>query len=339
MNSISTNSSEPLTSNQLLEIMEGCDYPHRLADILRRTFEKKKNHVHITGTNSLVSISYLLSNTLYNNINHLSNIIIVDSLDQADLLAKQLRFFRPDFYVHMLPSFDVSPYSGLYPSPSTSWMRCDFLYWASHNDSLKFQQEKHVFIATVAGLLQKTAPFYNFHKRCQLFKTGSELPDKLAHYFNSLGYQSAPLVEDKGQYSIRGGIVDIFSTAEKTPIRLELFGDQIESIRTFSHQTQLSLDKKDHFHLAPVYEFELSDENLDATTQLFSESPSRIVVSFAEENLDSVKEIVGECPFQIIGKVSGDSLKIIVNEAESVSAKIDELQNAWKNSLENQLET
>jgi hypothetical protein len=140
MSSNSTNSNAPLTSDQLMKIMEGCDYPHRLADILRRAFEKKKNHVHITGTNSLISISYLLSNTLYNNINHLSNLVVVDSLEQADQLAKQLRFFRPDFSVHILPSFDVSPYSGLYPSPATSWLRCDFLYWASHNDSLKFNK-------------------------------------------------------------------------------------------------------------------------------------------------------------------------------------------------------
>ncbi|MBC7457777.1 MAG: hypothetical protein H7235_05830, partial [Bdellovibrionaceae bacterium] len=288
MSSTSINSNESLTSQQLIQIMAGCDYPHRLADILRRAFEKNKNHIHITGTNSLISISYLLSNTLYNNINNLSNIVIVDSLERADTLAKQLRYFRPDFNVHILPSFDVSPYSGLYPSPSTSWMRCDFLYWASHNDSLKFQQEKHIFIATVAGLLQKTAPFYNFHKRCQLFKTGAELPGKLAQYFNSLGYQPAPLVEDKGQYSIRGGIVDIFSTAERTPIRLELFGDQIESIRTFSHQTQLSLYKKDHFHLAPVYEFELSDENLESVLQRYRKQLEGRTVDMAEKE-DSLR--------------------------------------------------
>lgn len=290
MSSTSTNSSETLTSADLIQIMEGCEYPHRLADILRRAFDKKKKNVHITGTNSLISVSYLLSNTLYNNINHLSNVVVVDSLEQADRLAKQLSFFRPDFQVHILPSFDVSPYSGLYPSPSVSWMRCDFLYWASHNDSLKFQQEKHLFIVTVAGLLQKTAPFYNFHKRCHMFKVGSELPEKLASYFNSLGYQAAPIVEDKGQYSIRGGIVDIFSTAEKTPIRLELFGDQIESIRSFSHVTQLSLEKKDHFHLAPVYEFELSDENLESVLQKFHKQLEGRPVDMAEKE-DSLRSL------------------------------------------------
>lgn len=85
-------------------------------------------------------------------------------------------------------------------------------------------------------------------------------------------------------------------------------------------------------------EIDLSDENLDATAQLFSESPSRIVISFAADKLDQIKEIVGDCPFAVIGKVSGESLKINVNGAEVVSATIDELENSWKTSLVNQLE-
>jgi transcription-repair coupling factor (superfamily II helicase) len=322
MSSNSTNSNEPLTSQDLMKIMEGCDYPHRLADILRRAFEKKKDHVHITGTNSLVSVSYLLSNTLFNNINSLSNVVVVDSLEHADQLAKQLRYFRPDFSVHTLPSFDVSPYSGLYPSPASSWMRCDFLYWASYNDSLKFQQDKHIFIATVAGLLQKTAPFFNFHKRCQLFKTGAELPSRLAQYFNSLGYQPAPVVEDKGQYSIRGGIVDIFSTAEKTPIRLELFGDQIESIRTFSHLTQLSLNKKDHFHLAPVYEFELSDENLESVLLRYRKQLESRPVDMAEKE-DSLRSLTQKNYFPGVEYVLPYSYDKLQNVTEHFSNSVN----------------
>ncbi len=84
-------------------------------------------------------------------------------------------------------------------------------------------------------------------------------------------------------------------------------------------------------------EIDFNNENLDATTQLFSESPSRILVTFAEENLDKVKELIGDCPFEIIGKVTGEDLKIKVNGEESINAKVSDLQNAWKNSLEEQL--
>ncbi len=84
-------------------------------------------------------------------------------------------------------------------------------------------------------------------------------------------------------------------------------------------------------------EISLSDENLDATAQLFGESPSRIVISFSADKLDEIKEIVGDCPFEVIGKVTGESLKISFNGAEVVSAKVEELQNGWNHSLENQL--
>ena len=84
-------------------------------------------------------------------------------------------------------------------------------------------------------------------------------------------------------------------------------------------------------------DIELNDENLDATTQLFSESPSRILVTFAEDDLDKVKEIVSDCPFEVIGKVKGESLKIKVNGEEEINEKVSELQGIWKHSLENNL--
>ena len=84
-------------------------------------------------------------------------------------------------------------------------------------------------------------------------------------------------------------------------------------------------------------EIELSDSNLDATTQLFGESPSRILVTFVKENLEKVKEVVGDCPFEVIGKITGEHLRINVKNREVVSAKIADLENEWKTSLEKEL--
>ncbi len=85
-------------------------------------------------------------------------------------------------------------------------------------------------------------------------------------------------------------------------------------------------------------EIELKDENLSAEVQLFGESPSRIVISFAPENLEKVKQVIGDCPFELIGKVSGKDLKIKINGEETIAAPISELEMIWKNSLEKQLE-
>lgn len=87
-------------------------------------------------------------------------------------------------------------------------------------------------------------------------------------------------------------------------------------------------------------EINLTGENLSNESLLFSESPSRIVISFATEKLERIRAIAEEinCPFQIIGKVTGEDLKIKTNEAEAVSHSIAELETVWANSLEKQLE-
>ncbi|MEZ5429518.1 MAG: phosphoribosylformylglycinamidine synthase subunit PurL [Pyrinomonadaceae bacterium] len=86
-------------------------------------------------------------------------------------------------------------------------------------------------------------------------------------------------------------------------------------------------------------EIELADRALSTETLLFGETPSRIVISFAPENLEKVKELIGDdCPFEVIGKVSSDDqLKITVNGEEKINARVSELQDGWKNSLETQL--
>ena len=87
-------------------------------------------------------------------------------------------------------------------------------------------------------------------------------------------------------------------------------------------------------------EIELNDENLSKESLLFGETPSRIVISFAPENAERIRAIASEnnCPIEFIGKVSGENLKIKINRTETIAASIAELENGWKNSLENQLE-
>ncbi|MEJ7860745.1 MAG: phosphoribosylformylglycinamidine synthase subunit PurL [Pyrinomonadaceae bacterium] len=84
---------------------------------------------------------------------------------------------------------------------------------------------------------------------------------------------------------------------------------------------------------------ELKNENLSTEAILFSESPSRIVISFAPENTEAVQALAREndCPFEIIGKVDNANLKINLNDLEIISAPISELEDAWANALETRL--
>lgn len=267
----------------------------RLEEILVRGFEKNKKLFNIQGASSELAISFFLSQALSKDIMGLPRLVVVSSYEAALALELQLGFFSPLLRTHILRSWDVSPYSGLFPSPEVRNSRSDFLYWASQ------AQKNDIFIAPIPALLQLSAPFYSFNKRCRKLIPGDELPNDLNSYLVSLGYQSSPVVEDVGQYSLRGGIIDIFSPAEELPSRIELFGDQIQSLRSFSVANQRSLNETSCLHLAPVYEFELTDQNIeDIIKKLRSEFKSReIIPTEAEEVIRSVslKTYFAGCEF------------------------------------------
>lgn len=230
----------------------------RLEDILLRGVQKNKKLFNILGATSGPAASYFLSQSLSKEIICLPRIVVVSGLASALSFQQQLAFFSPQLRSHILRPWDISPFSGLSPSPEVRNSRAEFLYWASQ------AQNNDIFIAPISALLQLSSPFHSFNVRCKKLQLGDELPEDLMSYLNSLGYQSAPVVEDVGQYSLRGGIVDIFSPAETLPIRLELFGDQIESLRTFSIADQRSLSEISCLHLIPIYEFELSDNTIES---------------------------------------------------------------------------
>lgn len=241
--------------------------PSRLGQFLERSLRsdsRKHGHtINVVGTHSALAISlgFALNNS--SQFNKLSSLIVVPSFEDARRIKSTLLFFSSKIRCHILDGFDVSPYMGLYPSPHVVKDRCGFLYWADFLEKKPALGFHHIFIATMNGLLQKTAPKKDFAARSWSFKQNDELPHNLPQFFNELGYQSAPLVEDRGQYSIRGGIVDIYSVAEEKPTRFELFGDQIERIRQFSVDTQVSQDEITEVHLAPAHEVNLNDDSIE----------------------------------------------------------------------------
>ena len=208
----------------------------RLETLLDRAFETKKNKVRISGSSSVLSLGFFLSQSTSKDINKLPHLVVVSSLSQAYHLQQVLEFFDPQRQVEILPGFDISPYSGLYPGPQVVHERLRFLAKASE------AKPAQIFIAPCNALLQKTIPEAVFVDSHFTIKVGDSLPENFALKLQELGYMSAPLVEDVGQYAVRGGVIDLFSTAEKYPIRIELFGDQIESLRTFSNQDQKSIE-------------------------------------------------------------------------------------------------
>ncbi|WII73038.1 transcription-repair coupling factor [Bdellovibrio sp. 22V] len=233
----------------------------RLETILERAFETTRGKIQVTGAASPLALAYFLSQTYSKKINGLPHLVVVGSASEAARLQQLIEFFDPTRQSYILPAFDVSPYSGLYPNSRIIADRLRFLSKAQN------AKAGEIFISSSDALMQKTLPVKILKDFSKTLSSGDELPEDIAEYLNSLGYVSAPMVEDKGQYALRGGIVDLFPPTEDHPVRLDLFGDQIESIRHFNVSDQRSEDEVKQFTLTPAREVLFRDETHERLLQ------------------------------------------------------------------------
>lgn len=238
----------------------------RLENILERELGLGHQHVRITGTSSPLHLALTLSQSSSKEIAYLPHLVVTSSHTDAVRLKSALQFFDSQRGAEVLSEFDVSPYSGLEIRPQATWERIRFLF------SIRTARPGDIFIAPIQALMQKTLPAKLLREKSRHFRVGDDLPDQLPQVLESLGYRATPIVEDVGHYSMRGGIVDIFSPAQTHPIRIELFGDTIESLRTFSPVDQRSLGEISTFDLIPCRETLFEDDQLDSLLEKFRAS-------------------------------------------------------------------
>jgi transcription-repair coupling factor (superfamily II helicase) len=120
---------------------------------------------------------------------------------------------------------------------------------------------KAVIVTSVAAVMQKVMPFAQFNQYLQIISAGDTLNrDQFCEHLLTGGYRRASLVEEKGEFSARGNIIDVFPPAEVNPLRLEMMGDEIESIRKFDPNTQRSIGTVDAFVVPPAGEIVMNPQ-------------------------------------------------------------------------------
>lgn len=123
--------------------------------------------------------------------------------------------------------------------------------------------ESGIIVAPVAGL-RRFLPKKEMWKKQQVeLKMGQEIElDELLHMLTTMGYERKSMVEAPGEFSVRGGILDIYPLTEELPIRIELFDTEVDSIRSFTVEEQRSQEKMDSISFGPATEFVFSKEEL-----------------------------------------------------------------------------
>ncbi len=170
-------------------------------------------------------------------------LIIHSGRKEAEALYKELQFFLsiPEqdsggegSRLHGFAPYDMSPLSGLSPNRELVTRRIEALYAAL---SLK----NPMVITSLDAVAYRTLPKEVFVRAMELIQTGETIErDLLLRRLESNGYQRTSLVEERGDYAVRGGVIDIFPPLQPLPLRLELWGDHLESIRRFDPLTQRS---------------------------------------------------------------------------------------------------
>lgn len=222
---------------------------HTLAGV-RRAIELGETNIEISGFDSPEVLALVLTQTEDSD----SAVLVFATEAEAQAFARAVQFFSSEHVCLHLPAFDVSPYSGLYPNPRLVAERVGWSQRASQKSIRTF------FTATVASLSQRTIPQHDLRGSTLKLRKGQEIPQTLSEDLTRLGYNSSPLVEDLGGFAIRGSVIDIFSPAHDRPLRLDLFGDTIESIRFFDPTSQRSEGEALEAVILPAKEFVLSDE-------------------------------------------------------------------------------
>ena len=157
-----------------------------------------------------------------------------------------------------LPTRDVLPFQSLSPHPEIQEERAVALWKIASGTA-------SIVISPVAAtaLRLRTAEFYAGLAR-SVRRGESFDPEQLVQHLNTVGYSSTDVVEMPGEYTLRGGILDVYSPEADRPVRIEFFGDETESIRKFDPETQRSSTPLDEALLLPLTETPVSEELLGA---------------------------------------------------------------------------
>ena len=154
-------------------------------------------------------------------------------------------------------------------------------------------------ITSMGGCMDYLLPLETIEKHVLHFQSDSPLDmDKLKKQLLGMGYEKNAQAEAPGQFSFRGGIIDIFPLTEDNPVRIELWGDEIDSIRSFDAESQRSIENLDEITIYPAAEMLLSDEVLKKGIKKIQKDRDAAVQKFRDafltEEVGRLKQVVTE---------------------------------------------
>ncbi len=185
------------------------------------------------------------------------SVFVARDAARLSAFADAFRFFGQGVDVVAFPAWDCLPYDRIGPSAGVAARRMSVLSRLASGLDAK----PRLLLTTVPALLQRVPPQAVVQGAGYSARAGNvvEIAD-LERYFAVNGYSRASTVSEQGEFAIRGGVIDVFPPTAEEPVRLDLFGDTLESIRSFDPETQRSTRQLKDVSLLPVSEVLLDAE-------------------------------------------------------------------------------
>ncbi|PKM05377.1 MAG: transcription-repair coupling factor [Gammaproteobacteria bacterium HGW-Gammaproteobacteria-6] len=193
------------------------------------------------------------------------SLVITRDTASADQLEQELRFFAPNMPVLTFPDWETLPYDRFSPHQDIISQRLKTLYHLP-------QVTQGILVVPMTTLLHRIAPRTFLGGSVLMLEVGQRLDmERMRLDLDSAGYRCVDTVYEHGDYAVRGALLDLYPMGSRLPLRIDLFDDEIETLRTFDPETQRSVDKVEHIHLLPAKEFPLDKSALTQFRARFRE--------------------------------------------------------------------
>lgn len=219
----------------------------------------------LAGSSDALAISALGNGTM--------QVVVVANPIDAQRLRDEILWFAPSLRVCVLPDWETLPYDALSPHQDLVSERLATLYTVTRG-------EADVVLVPASTALYRMAPPSFLAAHTFFVKRGERMdPEAFKQQMTLAGYAHVTQVVSPGEYSVRGGIIDLFPMGSTLPYRIDLFDDDVDTIRTFDPDTQRTVYPVDQIRLLPAREFPLDEAGRtrfrSSFREIFEGDPSR----------------------------------------------------------------
>src|SRR5215204_1516042 len=248
----------------------------------------------------------------------------------ADQVADQLRCFVPGRRVETFPAWETLPHERLSPGADTVGRRLAVLRDLTHPGP---NGPIDVLVAPVRSVLQPLAPGLGDLVPVELKPGDSAELDDIARALVDAAYTRVELVEKRGEFAVRGGLLDVSPPTEPHPVRVEFWGDEVDELRYFSAADQRSLDERpERLWAPPCRELLLTDEVRARATQLGVDHPElaevtgKLAEGIAVEGMESlIPALIGGAEMQLLTDLVARGTHVLVCDPERVRSRAADL--------------